>query len=178
MIGALAARRAARPPERRVGAAVSGAAGPLVVAVAYLLAAPRLAGIAAEQVSAHLLAPYAVIAGLAGSVLVTALAQRAERRGRRAGRVACPGSARARTTPTEYPAVRATCRPPTRRPPTAGAAEPTRTEPTTSPLRTVAGPAAGTATRTRSGDPARPPEPGRPEPARRSDGVRVDALDG
>ncbi|WP_319460626.1 hypothetical protein [Micromonospora sp. RTP1Z1] len=80
VIGALAARRTARLPEGRVGAAVSGTAGPLLVAVAYLLAVPRLAAIAAEQVSAHLIAPYAVIAGAAGSVLVAALAERAERR--------------------------------------------------------------------------------------------------
>lgn len=80
VIGALAARRTARLPQRRVGAAASGAAGPLLVAVAYLLAVPRLAAIAPEQVSAHLIAPYAVIVGLAGSVLVAALAQRADRR--------------------------------------------------------------------------------------------------
>ncbi|SCG49486.1 hypothetical protein [Micromonospora inositola] len=80
VIGVLAARRTARLPERRVGAAASGAAGPLLVAVAYLLAVPRLAAIAAEQVSAHLIAPYAVLAGVGGSVLVAALAQRAERR--------------------------------------------------------------------------------------------------
>jgi hypothetical protein len=79
VIGALSARTAARDPARRVGAAVSGVAGPLVVAVAYFLAAPRLVGIRPEQLSAHLLAPYSVLAGLAGSVTVTALAQRAER---------------------------------------------------------------------------------------------------
>ncbi|SCL16159.1 hypothetical protein GA0070624_0940 [Micromonospora rhizosphaerae] len=80
VIGALAARRTARLPERRIGAAASGAAGPLLVAVAYLLAVPRLAAIATEQVSAHLIAPYAVIAGVGGSVLVAALAQRADQR--------------------------------------------------------------------------------------------------
>ncbi|MFU8875325.1 hypothetical protein [Micromonospora sp. SL4-19] len=79
VIGVLAARRAVRVPERRIGAAASGAAGPLLVALAYLLAVPRLAAIAAEQVSAHLIAPYAVIAGVGGSVLVAALAQRPER---------------------------------------------------------------------------------------------------
>ncbi|MGC1210460.1 MAG: hypothetical protein WA890_04215, partial [Micromonospora sp.] len=85
VIGALAARRTARLPERRVGAAASGAAGPLLVAMAYLLAVPRLAAIAPEQVSAHLIAPYAVITGLAGSVLMAALAQRADRRVAAAG---------------------------------------------------------------------------------------------
>ncbi|MFI2708720.1 hypothetical protein ACH495_01120 [Micromonospora sp. NPDC018662] len=80
VIGVLAARRATRAPEVRVGAAASGAAGPLLVALAYLLAVPRLAGIAAEQLSAHLIAPYAVIAGVGGSMLMAALAQRADRR--------------------------------------------------------------------------------------------------
>ncbi|MFG1716266.1 hypothetical protein [Micromonospora sp. NPDC049203] len=81
VIGLVAARRAARAPEIRVGAAASGAAGPLLVALAYLLAVPRLAGIAAEQLSAHLIAPYAVIAGVGGSMVMAALAQRSERRG-------------------------------------------------------------------------------------------------
>ncbi|MFJ8686017.1 hypothetical protein [Micromonospora wenchangensis] len=88
LIGAAAARRAARTPELRLGAVVSGAAGPLLVAVAYFLAVPRLATISPAQVSAHLVAPYAVIVGAAGSVLVASLAQRAERR------------AAARTTPS------------------------------------------------------------------------------
>ncbi|WP_435121322.1 hypothetical protein [Micromonospora tulbaghiae] len=88
VIGLVAARRAARAPEIRVGAAASGAAGPLLVALAYLLAVPRLAGIAAEQLSAHLIAPYAVIAGVGGSMVMAALAQRAERRS--AERVAAP----------------------------------------------------------------------------------------
>ncbi|WFE63189.1 hypothetical protein [Micromonospora sp. WMMD714] len=79
LIGALAARRAARTAELRLGAVVSGAAGPLLVAVAYFLAVPRLATISPAQVSAHLVAPYAVIVGAAGSVLVASLAQRAER---------------------------------------------------------------------------------------------------
>ncbi|MFC0507284.1 hypothetical protein [Micromonospora costi] len=80
VIGALAARRAARAPRQRIGAATSGAAGPLLVAIAYLLALPRLSAITPEQVSAHLIAPYAVIVGVGGSVLVAALAQRTARR--------------------------------------------------------------------------------------------------
>ncbi|WP_370518255.1 hypothetical protein [Micromonospora sp. AMSO31t] len=90
LIGVLAARRAVRAPERRVGAAASGAAGPLLVALAYLLAVPRLAGIAAEQVSAHLIAPYAVIAGIGGSALVAALAQRAGHRAAERADVSLP----------------------------------------------------------------------------------------
>ncbi len=80
VIGVLAARPSARLPRHRVGAAASGAAGPILVALVYLLAVPRLAAIAPEQLSAHLIAPYAGIAGLGGSVLVAALAQRAELR--------------------------------------------------------------------------------------------------
>ncbi|MGN9775027.1 hypothetical protein ACTMS0_04510 [Micromonospora sp. H33] len=80
VIGVLAARRAARDADRRVGATASGAAGPLLVAVAYLLAVPGLTAIGPEQVSAHLIAPYAVIVGLGGSALVATLGQRAGRR--------------------------------------------------------------------------------------------------
>ncbi|WP_235966235.1 hypothetical protein [Micromonospora rubida] len=86
LIGALAARRTARSPEHRLGAAASGAAGPLLVALAYLLAVPGLATIGREQMSAHLVAPYAVLAGLAGSMLTATLAQRAAAR-----RVGVPG---------------------------------------------------------------------------------------
>lgn len=80
VIGALAARGAARHPDHRVGAVASGAAGPLLVAVAYFLAVPRVTAISPEQVSAHLIAPYAVIVGVGGSALVATLAQRAARR--------------------------------------------------------------------------------------------------
>jgi hypothetical protein len=77
IIGALAGLPAARRGDGRVGIAVSGAVGPLLVAAAYFLAAPRLVGVRAEQLSAYLVAPYAVIAGLAGSVLITAVRARA-----------------------------------------------------------------------------------------------------
>ncbi|GGM50851.1 hypothetical protein GCM10011608_39720 [Micromonospora sonchi] len=80
LIGALAARTGVRDAGRRVGATASGAAGPLLVAVAYFLAVPRLTAISPEQVSAHLIAPYAVIVGIGSSVLVAALAQRSARR--------------------------------------------------------------------------------------------------
>ncbi|MEU6072489.1 hypothetical protein [Micromonospora sp. NPDC047074] len=80
VIGVLAARRDARHADHRVGAAVSGAAGPLLVATAYFLAVPRLTAISPEQVSAHLIAPYAVIIGVGGAALFVALAQRAARR--------------------------------------------------------------------------------------------------
>jgi hypothetical protein len=73
VIGALGALSAARRGDNRVGVAVSGAIGPLLVAASYFLAAPGLVGPVAEQLSAYLVAPYAVIAGLAGSVLASAL---------------------------------------------------------------------------------------------------------
>ncbi|WFE25723.1 hypothetical protein O7623_20410 [Solwaraspora sp. WMMD791] len=86
IIGAVSAWPAARDARRRIGAAISGCVGPVLIAAAYFLAAPRLVGPRAEQLSAHLLAPYAVIAGLAGSVLVTAIAQRLEVSRQRAAR--------------------------------------------------------------------------------------------
>ncbi|WP_247685804.1 hypothetical protein [Micromonospora sp. C31] len=101
VIGALAARRDARDPDRRVGATASGAAGPLLVATAYFLAVPRLTAISPEQVSAHLIAPYAVIIGVGGAVLVTVLSQRAARRAAARGPVRIP---RQRTgDPADHP---------------------------------------------------------------------------
>ncbi len=82
LIGVLVARGTAQRPDQQVGAAASGAAGPLLVAVAYLLAVPDLADLAPGQASAHLIAPYAVIIGLGGSALVTAAGQRANPRRR------------------------------------------------------------------------------------------------
>jgi hypothetical protein len=79
VIGALTARVALRRKENAVGAALAGAIGPLMVAAAYLLTAPRLVGVrASAQISAYLTAPYAVLAGLAGSVGVIALVARRE----------------------------------------------------------------------------------------------------
>ncbi|MCO1596397.1 hypothetical protein M8C17_14650 [Micromonospora sp. RHAY321] len=79
LIGVLAARRAARSAGHRVGAAASGAAGPLLVALAYLTTVPRWSVLGPEQLSTQLIAPYAVIAGIGGSVLIAALAERADR---------------------------------------------------------------------------------------------------
>jgi hypothetical protein len=86
LIGALAAWPAGRRGDNRVGVAVSGAFGPLVVAAAYFLAAPKLVGVQAdEQLSAYLIAPYAVIAGLAGSVLLAVVVTQREQRRAAAG---------------------------------------------------------------------------------------------
>ncbi|MEU1588506.1 hypothetical protein [Micromonospora sp. NPDC005710] len=80
LIGGLAARRAARSPGgRRVGAAASGAAGPVLVALAYLTTLPHWSTLGPAQLSTQLIAPYAVLAGVAGSVLAALLGERAER---------------------------------------------------------------------------------------------------
>jgi hypothetical protein len=70
LIGGLAAFPAAGRADHRIGVAASGAFGPLLVAVAYVLAAPRAGEAPAEMSSAFTIAPYTVIAGLAGSLLV------------------------------------------------------------------------------------------------------------
>ncbi|WP_233584036.1 hypothetical protein [Micromonospora sp. CV4] len=79
LIGALAARRAARSAGHRVGAAASGAAGPLLVALAYLTTLPRWSALGPAQLSTQVIAPYAVIVGVGGSVLVAVLAERVNR---------------------------------------------------------------------------------------------------
>jgi hypothetical protein len=84
-IGALAALPAVRRGDPPVGVVASGAAGPLALAVAYLLAQPDLAGAAAADLSRYLVAPYLVLAGLAGSLLAGAVRTRAARPGPPAG---------------------------------------------------------------------------------------------
>jgi len=81
VIGVLAALPAIRRGDNPVGVAISGALGPLLVSSAYFLAAPRLAGVESdEQLSAYLIAPYAALAGLLGSVLLVGFAaQRSQR---------------------------------------------------------------------------------------------------
>ncbi|HEX6682833.1 MAG TPA: hypothetical protein VF062_08560 [Candidatus Limnocylindrales bacterium] len=73
LIGAFAAWPAAHHGSGPATVALSGAAGPAMVSLAYLMAAPVLTDVKPEQLSAHLVAPYAVLAGLAGSVLVALL---------------------------------------------------------------------------------------------------------
>jgi hypothetical protein len=84
LVGIITASPAARRGDLGVGAATSGAAGPLLVAVAFLALAPRLTGSVGPLESAYLLAPYAVLAGLAGSVLAVSIGRAAaDRRARR-----------------------------------------------------------------------------------------------
>lgn len=78
LIGGMAVRISA--PRAGVGAAVSGAAGPLLVAAAYLIAASGPADSRVEQFSAQLTSAYAVAVGVAGSGLVAALVQLAHAR--------------------------------------------------------------------------------------------------
>jgi hypothetical protein len=73
LVGGLAAFAAAARGDGRFGVALSGAAGPLLVTAAYLLARPDLVSAPAVQVSAYHTSPYMVVAGLAGSVLVAAV---------------------------------------------------------------------------------------------------------
>jgi hypothetical protein len=77
LIGVGAAWRAALRGDSRIGTSLSGALGPLLMAFAYFLTVPHLVGFDDPQFSAYLLAPYAPVAGLTGSVLfVAALASR------------------------------------------------------------------------------------------------------
>jgi hypothetical protein len=114
LIGFFVARPMARRVESRVGTAASGAMGPILVAAAYVLAATRLDTRAEE--SAHLIAPWAVIAGLAGSVLATAIAQRSEATARLApppsgGPDSSGPDGTTQATPSTGPDVRATTAP-------------------------------------------------------------------
>ncbi|MFF5231234.1 hypothetical protein [Dactylosporangium sp. NPDC000521] len=95
VIGALAAWPASRRGDNRVGVAVSGAAGPLLIALAYFLAAPAV-GERDPQLSAFVIAPYAVLAGLAGSVIVSAIGPRGSRAQARAARQAAAAEREAR----------------------------------------------------------------------------------
>ena len=83
LIGAIGAWPAVRRGELGIGAAASGAVGPLLVAAAFLVLAPQLTGALGPLESAYLIAPYAVLAGLAGSTTTVALGQKAADRGQR-----------------------------------------------------------------------------------------------
>lgn len=77
LLGALAALPAARRGDRPVEVVLSGGAGPLLLAATYLLAQPDLGGLAASELSRHLLTPYLFFVGLLGSLVVAALPPRA-----------------------------------------------------------------------------------------------------
>jgi hypothetical protein len=73
LVGGLTAFARAVCGDGRFGVAISGAAGPVLVTAAYLLAAPVQGNAAFEVVSAARTAPIMIAAGLVGSVLVAAV---------------------------------------------------------------------------------------------------------
>jgi hypothetical protein len=99
VIGVIAAWPAVRRGDLGVGAASSGAVGPLLVAAAFFALAPQLTGALGSLESAYLIAPYAVLAGLAGSAMTVAIGLRAaERQTQRAARgVRLPSPSRSRS---------------------------------------------------------------------------------
>ncbi|MGW2624235.1 hypothetical protein [Micromonospora taraxaci] len=137
LIGVLAARRAARSTGHRVGAAASGAAGPVLVALAYLTTLPHWSTLGPAQLSTQLVAPYAVIAGVAGSVLAAVLAERADRNRTTQQGSTSPATAAssASAAPTELAPSTADGPIPTPRvdpaPATGADSEPSATEPST-----------------------------------------------
>lgn len=95
LVGVFSALPADRRGDNRLGIAVSGAFGPLLVTAAYLLSAPKPT-IQMDAATAYTFSAYAVIAGLAGSVFVAVLAPL---RPRRTAAPAAP--ARAGTAPAQ-----------------------------------------------------------------------------
>jgi hypothetical protein len=88
VIGVIAVWPAVRRGEFGVGAATSGAVGPLLVAGAFFALAPQLTGTFGPLESAYLIAPYAVLAGLAGSAMTVAIGRSAaQRRSQQANRI-------------------------------------------------------------------------------------------
>ncbi|WP_433372642.1 Hansenula MRAKII killer toxin-resistant protein 1 [Actinoplanes sp. CA-142083] len=162
LIGVIAVIPAVRRGDLGLGAATSGAVGPLLVAVSFLALSPRLTGTPAAIESAYLIAPYAVLAGLAGSALaVTAGKSMAIRPATTAVERAGDDP---RTAPLDEPEYPATDDP--ERPATGKAAVPARTprpaDPATSPHpRPTATPAPAPRP---APTPASPPKPD-PKPA-------------
>lgn len=91
VLGVIGAWPAARRGDLGVAAATSGAVGPLLVAAAFFVLAPQLSPPFGPLGSAYLIAPYAVLAGLAGSAATIALAQQGA--ARRTARAATPRGA-------------------------------------------------------------------------------------
>ncbi|WP_433612085.1 hypothetical protein ACQP2P_00230 [Dactylosporangium sp. CA-139114] len=100
LIGALAAWPASRRGDNRVGVAFAGGAGPLLVAIAYSLSKPVL-GEHDPHLSAFFITPYVVLAGLAGSVIVSSIGPRGSRAQSRAARRAAAEDRDARSA-AEY----------------------------------------------------------------------------
>ncbi|MEV4640836.1 Hansenula MRAKII killer toxin-resistant protein 1 [Actinoplanes sp. NPDC049548] len=90
-LGVVGAWPAARRGDLGVGAATSGAVGPLLMAAAFFVLAPQLTPALGSLGSAYLIAPYAVLTGLAGSAATISLAQ--QRAARRTARTVGQGVA-------------------------------------------------------------------------------------
>jgi hypothetical protein len=88
VIGALACVPAVRRGDGPVGIAISGALGPALIAISYLLTASNSNTVRAEQHSPGAIAPYAMFVGLAGSVLVGRVARNWRNRPRTPAQVA------------------------------------------------------------------------------------------
>jgi hypothetical protein len=138
IIGVIGTVPAVRRGDFGVGAASSGAVGPLLVAAAFFVLAPQLKGTLGPLESAYLIAPYGVLAGLGGSALTVAIgrgraARRAARTGPRAIGSGGGGPAAARSTPegagAAVPAPRPSGRTATTDPTTAPAPPDERTRP-------------------------------------------------
>src|SRR5690606_18823175 len=71
LVGLIAALPAARRHDHPAGVVVSGVTGPLVLSLAYLLAQPDLTTATATDLSRNVIVPYAVVTGLAGSLLAS-----------------------------------------------------------------------------------------------------------
>ncbi len=79
LVGLLAALPAARRLDHPVGVVTSGAAGPALLVVAYLLAQPDLTTAGALELSRQLAVPYLALVGLVGSSLAYAFPRRTSR---------------------------------------------------------------------------------------------------
>ncbi|MFI5495417.1 Hansenula MRAKII killer toxin-resistant protein 1 [Actinoplanes sp. NPDC051859] len=107
LLGIIGAWAAARRGDLGIGTSTSGAVGPLLVAVAFLALAPQLTTGLGPLGSAFLTAPYAVLAGLAGSAVTVAIGQRwATRRATKSGALSIPAQ-----RPTHRPALPAASAP-------------------------------------------------------------------
>lgn len=96
-IGLVAAIPAAWRRELGLGTAISGAVGPLLVALSFLTLAPLLTEAMGPIESAYLIAPYAVLAGLGGSALTVAIVKGRLNRLERKDRPALPSAERPKT---------------------------------------------------------------------------------
>jgi hypothetical protein len=102
LVGGLAAFVRAVRGDGRFGVAISGAAGPLLVTAAYVLANPVSGKAPFEAVSASRTAPIMIAAGLVGSVLVAAVGGVSRPKRRRTAAPATATPTATASTPAAY----------------------------------------------------------------------------